>query len=297
MRPLFERYPKLRDRVPFEPLVSLPTPVVEKGGVWVKRDDAIGGGKMRKLEFFRPEGKVLAWGPEGSNWLRALGARGGVRIVTYPQHHNDYSRRNVPHIPGVHCRTLFGFAFRMAFRELPGVLVGAVNLAPAGGSDAVTTLGWVNAAFELSEQVARGECPRPDAVFVPLGTCGTAAGLALGFALAGLEVTVHAVRVAQRLAARLRNVYVLAMQAAWLMDERPRVARVVLEKGFYGGYGVPHPGAAEAREFFRPLELDDTYAAKAAACALARRSAYKAPLFWLTYGCARATKTQEPAEY
>ncbi len=138
--------------------------------------------------------------------------------------------------------------------------------------------------YELAGQVARGECPAPDAVFVPLGTCGTAAGLALGFALAGLDVTLHAVRVTTPLMANLRRLEAPAVRAAWLLETSPRLSRVVLEDGFYGGYGVPIPAGREAQDFFRPLDLDSTYSAKAAACLLARRPLYRTPLLWLTYG-------------
>ncbi len=282
-RPLFDRTPKVRGRVPFRPLASLPTPVVEHRGVWVKRDDAIGGGKVRKLEFYDPPGELLAWGPRGSNWLRLLLRHRRARVLTFPQRHNEHSRRNAPHIPGAHCPDTFTFWLRM-LGELPRVLGGSVTLVPLGGSEPGSTLGFVNAALELAGQVERGECPRPDAVFVPLGTCGTAAGLALGFALAGLDVALHAVRVASPLLARLRNLYGLASQAAWLLDERPRACRLFLETGFYGGYGAPTPAGRAAQEFFRPFDLDTSYSSKAAACLLARRSLYRSPLLWLTYG-------------
>lgn len=281
MRPLFERYPQVRDRVPFELIASLPTPVVEHRSTWVKRDDLIGGGKIRKLEFFGRAENLLAWGPEGSNWLRALAAHRPARFVTYPQHHNTHSRRNVPHIPGERHRDWLTFGLRMLC-ESPRVLGGGVEISPFGGTTAVTTLGFVSAALELAAQVERGECPKPDAIFVALGTCGTAAGLALGLALAGLDATLHAVRVGPPISGRLRNVYGLAGQAAWILDEQPRWCRVVLERDFYGGYAVPIPAGREAQSFFQPLDLDTTYAAKAAACLLARRSQYRTPLLWLT---------------
>jgi len=283
VRPIFERFPKLRDRVPFEAICELPTPVTEHRGVWVKRDDRIGGGKFRKLEFFRPEGPLLAWGSEGSNWLRALAMHRRARFLTWPQHHNEHSRLNVPHIPGVRSRDYLTFGVRL-LGEVPRILGGSVTLAPIGGTDPVTTLGFVNAALELAGQVARGECPRPDAVFVPLGTCGTAAGLALGFALGGLDLTLHAVRITTPLWARLRNVHALVSQAAFLLDEHPRMCRIVRERGFYGGYGVPTPAGRAAQEYFRPLELDTSYTAAAGACLLARLQRYKSPLLWLTYG-------------
>jgi D-cysteine desulfhydrase len=264
VRLLFDRYPRVRDRVPFEPMVALPTPVVEHRGVWVKRDDRIGGNRYRKLEFYRPEGELLAWGPEGSPWLGALARHRRARVLTYSPRRNG-----------------FPFFLRL-LAEMPRVLGGTVTLVPPGGSEPGSTLGFVNAALELAGQVARGECPKPDAVFVPLGTGGTTAGLALGFALAGLDVAVHAVRIGRGAWGRLRRVYGLVAQASWILDERPRTARLVLEKGFNGGYGAPLPEGRAAREFFRPLDLDAPHAAKAAACLLARRGAYRTPLLWLT---------------
>ena len=287
MRPLFDRYPKVRARVPFEPLLSLPTPVTEHRGVWVKRDDRIGGGKARKLEFFPRNGNLIAWGSDGSNWLRLLARHRRARFITWPQHHNEYSRRNVPHIPGPHDRDYLTFGVRL-LSELPRILGGSVDLVPLGGSSPDTTLAFVNAALELGAQVSRGECPKPDAVFVPLGTCGTAAGLALGLALAGLDVPLHVVRITVPFSANLRRVTGLASQAAWLLDETPRFVRLILEKQFYGGYGVPLPEGRAAQEFFRPLDLDTSYSAKAAACLLARRSSYRTPLLWLTYGAMTA---------
>lgn len=285
MRPIFERWPKLRDRVRFEAIASLPTPVVEHRGVWVKRDDRIGGGKTRKLEFFHPEGPLIAVGSEGSNWLRALaGRRKDLRILTWPQVHNESSRRNIPRFPQTRHRDFLHFGLR-ALAELPRVLGGTATLVPIGGSDPVTSLGWVNAAFELAEQVRRGDCPAPDAIFVALGTCGTSAGLSLGLALAGLTARLHAVRIAGPWTARRRNLEGMASQTAWLLDELPRSADLVVEHGFVGrAYGAPTPASTAARAWFAPLELDDSYTAKAAACLLARRGEYRTPLLWLTYG-------------
>ena len=288
MRPLFERFPAVRDRVPFEPLADLPTPVVVHRGTWVKCDNVIGGGKIRKLEFYRPSKEILAVGMEGSNWLRALALHRKARFVTIPQHHNDHSRRNVSHIPARRCRNFLELAIRL-IPEIPGYIDGTVGLAPHGGSDPVTTLGYVNAAFELAEQVERGECPRPDAIFVPLGTCGTAAGLALGFGLLDWDLKVHAVRIAPGVMANRSRLWGLACQAAWLLDTYPNLAPVIVEKGFFGGYAVPTPEGKSAQKYFSPMDLHTSYSSKAAACLLARKSLYKAPLFWLTYGVPNAT--------
>jgi len=131
--------------------------------------------------------------------------------------------------------------------------------------------------------VKRGECPAPDAVFVPLGTCGTTAGLALGFALAGLDVALHPVRITLPSWANLKNVERLAMQTAHLLGVGLQLCRMELETAFLGeGYGAPTPEGRAAQSFFSPLPLDTSYASKAAACLLARRDRYRTPLLWLT---------------
>ena len=65
---------------------------------------------------------------------------------------------------------------------------------PAAAS-ATGAIGYVNAACELADQVRAGAMPEPDAIFVPLGSGGTVAGLALGCRLAGLRSRVVAVLV------------------------------------------------------------------------------------------------------
>lgn len=65
----------------------------------------------------------------------------------------------------------------------------------AGGSSALGTLGFVEAALELAAQVRDGEMPEPEAIFVAAGSGGSLAGLILGLRLAGLRSRVIGVRV------------------------------------------------------------------------------------------------------
>jgi D-cysteine desulfhydrase len=64
-----------------------------------------------------------------------------------------------------------------------------------GGSNPIGTLGFVNAAFELQNQVKSGLISEPDFVYFPLGTTGTAAGFTLGAKALGLKTKVISVRV------------------------------------------------------------------------------------------------------
>ena len=63
---------------------------------------------------------------------------------------------------------------------------------PLGGSSPLGTIGYINAAFELKEQIMRGEIPEPDFIYVAAGTCGTAAGLIIGLKAAQLKTKVIA---------------------------------------------------------------------------------------------------------
>jgi 1-aminocyclopropane-1-carboxylate deaminase/D-cysteine desulfhydrase-like pyridoxal-dependent ACC family enzyme len=65
-----------------------------------------------------------------------------------------------------------------------------------GGSSPLGIIGYVNAGFELKEQVKNGLVAEHDTIFVPLGTMGTAVGLTIGLKAAGLKSRVVSVRVA-----------------------------------------------------------------------------------------------------
>jgi len=58
---------------------------------------------------------------------------------------------------------------------------------PEGGSNALGSLGYVNAAFEIAEQT---KDKRPTSIVVPVGSGGTLAGLVVGIKHAGLDIPV-----------------------------------------------------------------------------------------------------------
>jgi ABC-type lipoprotein release transport system permease subunit len=60
----------------------------------------------------------------------------------------------------------------------------APSIIPTGGTSPVGAIGYVEAAFELQEQIAAGALPAPEWIFVPMGSGGTAVGLVLGAKLA-----------------------------------------------------------------------------------------------------------------
>lgn len=266
----------------------------------VKRDDrfgdVLGGNKVRGLEWLlgpvRTAEEVLTVGPRGSTHALAtatyatrLGAR--ATVVRWNQEMHPVAREVDDRVRAI-ARTIDARAVPVAY-----AIAGAMRLTrrchwiPAGGATPLAILGHVSAALELVDQCAHGECELPRRVVVPLGTGGTAAGLWLGFAIAGSPIDVIAVRVVPRIVGRTGRVRRLARRTADLLrtltGERvaePDPERLRVEHAFYGGrYGRPLGG--DPVDLGRDIRVDATYSEKALRAALMTLSG--ATLFWLTF--------------
>ena len=318
--PLFARFPELEEHAPRIPLASLPTPVARlplEGDAWIKRDDLTGGpyggNKVRKLEFLLAEAgrsgaeRLITMGAIGSHHALATTVYGRaagfeVTVVLLPQ-------QRTAHVEEVlEAMRRHGAEVRLvrSAAGLPAGVAGArvahrrerVHVIAAGGSSPVGTLGYVNAALELADQVAGGELPRPSAVHVAGGTLGTAVGLAYGFALLGWATDVVAHRITSRAITNGRRARSLIDGVRRLIEPVSREAppsraavlrRFRIEHDQIGrGYGFETAAGAEAARWFREQslpELDATYTAKAAAAFLA--SARESPiLYWHTLSAA-----------
>jgi D-cysteine desulfhydrase len=166
-----------------------------------------------------------------------------------------------------------------------------------GGSSPLGALGYVEAALELAGQVERGELPRPGQIVVALGSGGTAAGLALGLALADLDTSLVAVQVNDRFPRDRRRIIRLARRARRVLARRganpPSVAIgrcLRVEQRWLGaGYGHPTPEGERAQELARgeQVELEPVYTAKAMAALLGMRERGEfgagPVLYWHTY--------------
>lgn len=321
-RALFRRSPALAERLPWIPLASVPTPVqrIEVPGaeLWVKRDDLsgqpYGGNKVRKLEFILAEAqrqgaqRLITVGAAGSHHALATtiyGRRLGfqVTLVLFPQPLTPHVRDVLllDHALGAELR----WAPRMEAIPTAALLARFAHrrercfLIAAGGSDPLGTLGYVDAALELAEQIEAGELPLPGTIHLAAGTLGTTAGLALGLAIAGLPVRIRATRIGSRLltnpiALRRLVVRTAKLLQRWGVPVPPAgevLSRVDLVHDHIGaGYGHPPPTAdADARRLAGAgLVLDPTYTAKAAADVLACLDAGRggAHLFWQTLSTA-----------
>jgi D-cysteine desulfhydrase len=151
---------------------------------------------------------------------------------------------------------------------------------PVGGSSPLGAIGYVEAALELAAQVSDGLLPEPSHVVVALGSGGTAAGLALGLRIAGLETRVVGVVVNDKLRLDAPTIVRLARRSERLLHRRgaslPATrldpGEVTTVRDWLGpGYGHPTPEAGRAMDLAAEREqlmLDPVYTAKTMAALL-----------------------------
>ena len=315
---LFRTFPGLAGRVPFVPLLPGPTPVERLEAVsqalgreiWVKRDDltspVYGGNKPRKLQFLLAEAAargaraVATMGGIGTNHGLATAVFGSdqgfpVRLILFPQPVTDSVRDHLKLFKALGARLTLCPDWQEAEQRIAAVERDEpeVYAIPAGGSNPVGALGYVEAGLELADQVKRGLLPRPEAVYLATGTGGTAAGMALGLKLAGLASPVRAVGVVPPEAANTGSVLDLAARTLALLRRRdPSIpdlaitpADLEVDQGFLGeGYGHPTPEGRAAMELMarEAITLDQTYTGKAfAGLAAAAAGPGRGPLLFV----------------
>ncbi len=312
-------------------MAQLPTPVdrapwldTRSSRVWIKRDDLsseiYGGGKVRKLEWilanppYDDERPILSLGGVGSHHLLALAlflqTQGRtLHGLTFTQSLTPHVRKNLAvllstgaqlwNAPSRAELPLAWLAYHLWRRpEVKGQSM------PAGASTALGCFGFVDAAFEVAAQVLAGELEAPDVVYVTAGSAGTSAGLALGFALAGLPVHMHLVSSVEpwafnpilfrlKLGSALR-----ALKAAGFELPETSVSALLRRGGVTwsidydevgAGYGEPTARGLAAVRFAaeHAVGLEPTYTAKCIA-ALRRREQHdrgspRNVLFWHTH--------------
>jgi 1-aminocyclopropane-1-carboxylate deaminase/D-cysteine desulfhydrase-like pyridoxal-dependent ACC family enzyme len=324
--PLFERFPALGRSIARVELATRPTPVqpapslgaaVGVPGLYVKRDDlsadSYGGGKVRKLELLLAEAsrsgcrRVVTSGGAGSNhavatsiYAERLGLE--TTLLLLPQAPSRHVRRNLlaDYHHGAEMRLL---GSQGAVRAVTRRMLEGDSAAPRpyviapGGSSPLGNLAYLNAGFELEEQVRAGLLPAPARLYVAMGTMGCAVGLALGLALTDLPTRLVAVRASNRsTSTSARFAALFDATATWLRKRDPTFprlqldpAQITLEGRYLGrGYAQPTQLGRRAMQLAREhgdLGLDLTYTAKAFA-ALAASTAgagRETVLFWHTH--------------
>ncbi len=316
-------YPKLAARLGKVRIADLPTPIstVELGTQHgartfaVKHDDVssgvYGGNKIRKLEYVfqrardRGARRIATFGSAGSNHALAtaiFATRAGMPCTCFLAHQTRTA--SVPKTLNMHRRigteiVRYGGSvdslatFR---RYLHGRRSWVI---PIGGSCWLGAVGFVNAGLEIAAQVAAGELAAPDRIYIANGTMGSAAGLALGLALAELPAELHAVRVADERFTNPRKFAHLVEKTALLLhrfdpsvpaDLADRTHLQWRDEFFAGGYAKTDDTTVAAVAIANGdlgLSLETTYTGKAMAALLhdlgSRDYGGENYLFWNTY--------------
>jgi D-cysteine desulfhydrase len=337
--PLFKYYPQLEENISWISLGKYPSPVEKLSNlgrtlgadeVWIKRDDLLSGiyegNKVRKLEFLladaqnRESKTLITVGGLGSNHALALTVHSknlGFKplIVLFNQPKTEQVRKNLIldyhfgaemhyadfyfKLPIIVARE---FVKRLVFGDKPLYI-------PTGGTTPLSTLGYVNAAFELKEQIEKGNMPRPDYIFVASGTGGTMAGLILGLILSGLNTKTIGVTISRRLIINRLAVSRLVNKTFNLMKKHsPSLSQlsrpdIALLYNYIGkGYGHPTEKAREAVKIAaleEGIQLEEIYTGKAFAAFIdfiktQRKGVF---LFWHTFNSFDFSETIKKIDY
>ena len=300
------KYPLLGKKLPRMHLATLPTPVREleldpgtgKRNISIKCDDLTGsiygGNKVRKLEYIFPRAlakgckRIATFGAAGSNHAlaTALYARqAGFECTCFLSHQAKTALVAATLNMQVQNHTelvRYGGAYKSRIKTLRRHLWGKdAWVIPMGGSSWLGTTGFVAAALELATQIENYEIPLPDRLYVGSGTMGTAVGLALGLAIAGLDTEVHAIRVSDTAIANEKAMQSLLNKTASMMrrldssvpaDLAAR-AKLRMRHSFFGpGYARSTPATDEAIAVAKnqfEITLESTYTGKTLAALLA----------------------------
>jgi len=321
------RLAAISDLVGKESLANLPTPVHEyrlrlpsgKHQVTVKFDnlagDLYGGNKVRKLEYILHRARekhcerVATFGTVASHHALATALyakRLGYPCVCFLSHQPPSpaaSKALRMHLEIGTSLVRYGGGYEKRLQILRRNLWGRHPwVVPIGGSSWLGAFGFVCAGIELAKQVAEGLLQPPGRLYVAAGTMGTAAGLALGLALAELPAEVHAIRVSDTSICNEQAMRRLIDKTARMMHRLDRSiprnlgerVNLRLRNEFYaGGYARTDDRTEAAIAFARDemgLELEGTYTGKAMAALLADLSGHDAAdgkfLFWNTFNSA-----------
>jgi 1-aminocyclopropane-1-carboxylate deaminase/D-cysteine desulfhydrase-like pyridoxal-dependent ACC family enzyme len=317
-------FPQLASKLPKIVLADLPTPVAElplattsgHRQISVKYDNQTGqlygGNKVRKLEYLLQRAgdknakRIATFGTVASNHALATSiyAKSMGFDCTCLLFHQSRTP-NAPNVLNMHLRNEtelvpFGGSrqeqvrtMRQYFRDRH------IWVLPAGGSSWLGVVGFVNGALELADQIASGEVSAPERLYVANGTMGTAAGIALGLALAELPIEVHAVRVTHDFVASPPAMRRLMVKTATMLnrldasipaDLADRTRLRFRDEFFAGGYAHANDETVNAVDVASEqlgLTLETTYTGKAMAALLhdigQPELAERSMMFWNTY--------------
>lgn len=306
MNVLFNHFPSFRSSLEFLSLGNLPTPVeklnmlsslLKRDNLFIKRDDLsgslYGGNKIRKLEYLLGDAKksgacrVITSGGAGSNHALATAIyakQAGLKstIMLFEQPSSPDVKRNLlaDYLTGTemcHDQTyeshLNSLKAKLKFYEDKEGCI--PYLIPPGGSNALGSIGYVNAAFELFEQIKAGILPEPATIFIPSGTMGTVAGLYTGLRACKLKTRVIGIRVVPSYVSDLKTFSELVKSTSTLLHDIDKSFPVINEYDNFtindnylgAGYGIVTEKSRDAITLFEQngnYHLDGVYSGKAA---------------------------------
>jgi D-cysteine desulfhydrase len=335
--PLFDKYPELKDTLSYISFACYPTPIHRayhleeiynnQCRMYIKQDGLtkpfgsktfFGGNKVRKLEYLLADAiaqgysSVLTFGAAGSNHALQtsicadmLGLK--TTCLLFPQPTSWVVQRNL--LLHLYYNTTLYYCNN---RELRGIFAAMIcydhkqrygswpYIIPFGGSCEVGVIGYVQAAFELAEQIEMGLMEEPDDIYVTFGSGGTAIGLLLGLQMAGIDSHLYMVVEEPADITRIEHKIERLFYGTnnYLHRKDPAVPLIELDHSRYTiivdcagqGYGVATSEGIKAEEILLETEnilLDQTYTAKAFS-ALVRdleqgKCFDKTILFWNTF--------------
>ena len=318
---LGQAYPGIAAKLQKTTIAELPTPVSvhtvtttsRRRVITIKHDEhtstVYGGNKVRKLEYIfaralkRGARRVATFGAVGSNHALATAVfakKFGLQCTCFLAHQRPTP--NISRTLDMHLQLgteLVRYGGRIDHLKLFRRYIQGRGtwVIPLGGTCWLGAVGFVNAGLELAAQIEAGEIPSPDRIYIANGTMGSAAGLALGLALANIPAKLHAVRVADNdLTHEVVLQKLIRKTAAMLRrldgsipSEIAAETKIVWRDEFYaGGYAavneVTRDAVRRAGALF-DLGLETTYTGKAMAALL--HDCERLPgssLFWNTYG-------------
>lgn len=328
--PIFSAYPDLIGKIHHVSLGNYPSPVDRLKGlekrlktknIYMKREDIssefYGGNKLRKLEFLLADAAAknrkytITVGYAGSNHTLATAVfakKLGLKPISLhlPQSNAKYVRKNLLY------QELLGTELHQ-YRRVSAVAASLFLISfacllksgrpayyiPAGGSNPLGVIGTASAVFELAKQIEEGIFPKPDYIYLPTGSAGTTAGIAVGIKALGLGIKVRGVAVSPEEYSGFENVKKHFVSAVKLLrkcdptfpDIHLAEGDVEIIPGYLGdGYARFTEAGMDAVRLVKETDgvmLEGTYTGKAMAAfidhASAGRLEGKTSLFWNTY--------------
>ncbi|NVM16108.1 MAG: pyridoxal-phosphate dependent enzyme [Candidatus Lokiarchaeota archaeon] len=335
---LFDVYPNLEGKVPWVSLLTDTPSRVDRlkelenyldlkgGAIYFKRDDKVhniyGGNKPRKFEFIF--GEALLKKKKGIITLGGIGTNHGIACaiitkklglkcelflslqpLTWHVQRSlllyNYFGAKLHFTKSFELGILKSLLFRLFHPKYFLMSIGGSPLLGVGTP--LGSIGFINALFELKQQVDQGLLPEPDYIFVAAGSSGTSAGLTAGCQLLGLKTKVYAVNVSQDIVVNSKAIIKIAKKAIKYLRKRDDSVENVdiseenfeIIKGYLGsGYGVKTIKGQNAVDLIYKLEgkksdfkLETTYTGKTMAAMLdflgKEENKSKKVLFWNTY--------------